>query len=187
MLGAHPKRRAFCDIKVGFTQGSVRLKLQTATADDVTDLVSLRNAVNEHLRSQYGDGYWLARSTERGALFGMRRGTVYLARYRGKLIATLTLSTRKPWAIDKKYFHASEKPLYLTAMAVHPDYQRKGIGRSSIDEARRLAIAWPGDAIRLDAYDTAAGAGDFYRKCGFREVGRAVYRVAPLIYFEMLL
>jgi ribosomal protein S18 acetylase RimI-like enzyme len=89
--------------------------------------------------------------------------------------------------IDKKYFHASEKPLYLTAMAVHPDYQRKGIGRSSIDEARRLAIAWPGDAIRLDAYDTAAGAGDFYRKCGFREVGRAVYRVAPLIYFEMLL
>ena len=165
----------------------MRLKLQTATTDDVSDLVALRNAVNDHLRSQFGDGYWLSRSTEKGALLAMRRGTVYLARHRGTLIATLTLSTRKPWAIDKKYFHASEKPLYLTAMAVRPDHQRKGIGRACIDEARKIAQQWPGDAIRLDAYDTAAGAGDFYRKSDFREVGRAVYRVAPLIYFEMLL
>ena len=182
-----PKRRAFYYVTVGLLADTVLFKLQTATADDVPDLVSLRNAVNDHLRTHYGDGYWLSRATEKGALFAMRRGTVYLARRRDQLVATLTLSTRKPWAIDKKYFHASEKPLYLTAMAVHPNHQRKGIGRACIDEARKIARQWPGDAIRLDAFDTAAGAGDFYRKCGFREVGRAVYRVAALIYFEMLL
>ena len=43
------------------------------------------------------------------------------------------------------------------------------------------------DAIRLDAYDAAAGAGDFYAKNGFREVGRTKYRNAPLIYYELLL
>ena len=47
--------------------------------------------------------------------------------------------------------------------------------------------AWPADAIRLDAYDAPAGAGDFYAKCGFREVGRATYRGVPLVYFELLL
>jgi ribosomal protein S18 acetylase RimI-like enzyme len=72
-------------------------------------------------------------------------------------------------------------------MAVHPEQQRRGIGRQCLDEARKIAVKWPGDAIRLDAYEGEAGAGEFYRKCGFREVGRAVYRVAPLIYFEMLL
>jgi len=46
---------------------------------------------------------------------------------------------------------------------------------------------WPADALCLDAYDTDAGAGEFYRKCGFTEVGRAVYRNTPLIYFERLL
>jgi ribosomal protein S18 acetylase RimI-like enzyme len=72
-------------------------------------------------------------------------------------------------------------------MAVHPDWQCQGIGRLCIEEAKRLATQWPGDAIFLDAYDAAAGAGEFYRKCGFREVGRVTYRNAPLIYFEMLL
>lgn len=165
----------------------MRVKLQLATAHDASDLVLLRVAVNQKLISQYGEGYWAARVTEKGVLFTMRRASVYVARDRGKLLGTLVLSTRKPWAIDKKYFHPSRKPLYLTAMAVHPDYQRKGIGRQCLDEALKIAVRWPSDAIRLDAYDVKAGAGEFYRKCGFREVGRAVYRVAPLIYFEMLL
>jgi len=39
----------------------------------------------------------------------------------------------------------------------------------------------------LDAYDAQAGAGEFYRKCGFEEVGRVIYRGTPLIYFQLLL
>jgi ribosomal protein S18 acetylase RimI-like enzyme len=84
-------------------------------------------------------------------------------------------------------FSPSQRPLYLTTMAVGPDRQRKGLGRLCIDAACRIAREWPADAIRLDAWDAEAGAGGFYRKCGFREVGRATYRNAPLIYFEMLL
>ena len=71
-------------------------------------------------------------------------------------------------------------------MAVAPDRQRQGIGRLCIDEVRRIAAGWPSDAIRLDAFDAQAGAGEFYSQCGFREVGRASYRNVPLIYFEML-
>jgi hypothetical protein len=44
-----------------------------------------------------------------------------------------------------------------------------------------------GDAVRLDAYDAVAGAGPFYEKCGFREVGRATYRITPLVYYELTL
>jgi GNAT superfamily N-acetyltransferase len=165
----------------------VRVKLEPATVADAPDLVLLQNTVSEHLAAQYGKGFWSGRVTEKGVLFAMRRATVYMARSRDGLIATLTLSTRKPWAIDKRYFSASKRPLYLTSMAVCPDQQRKGVGRQCIEEARRIAAKWPSDAIRLDAWDAEAGAGEFYRKCGFREVGRATYRDAPLVYFEMLL
>jgi GNAT superfamily N-acetyltransferase len=166
----------------------MRVKLQVATAGDIADLMSLRTAVNQRLMAQYGKGFWSSSGmTEKGALFAMRSSSVYIARDRGRLIATLALSTRKPWAIDKSYFSASERPLYLTSMEVAPDEQRKGVGRRCIDEVRRIAKKWPSDAIRLDAWDAEVGAGEFYRKCGFREVGRASYRNAPLIYYEMLL
>jgi len=165
----------------------MRLRLQIAAAADVPDLVSLRLAVSQHMTARYGKGLWSSGVTEKGVLFAMRRSTVYVARRRNRLVATLTLSTRKPWAIDKMYFSPSARPLYLTGMEVSPDLQRRGIGRLCLEEACRIARAWPGDAIRLDAWDAEANAGDFYRKCGFREVGRASYRNAPLIYFEMLL
>jgi GNAT superfamily N-acetyltransferase len=80
-----------------------------------------------------------------------------------------------------------EKAIYLIGMAVLPVMQGQGIGRQLIKEAVKQVRVWPADAIRLDAFDTEAGAGAFYAKCGFREVGRVVYRKAPLIYFEMVL
>lgn len=165
----------------------MRVKLQIATEEDVSDLASLRNSVSQHLTAQYGKGFWSSGLTDKGVLFAMRISVAYVARLRNRVIATLTLSSRKPWAIDKQYFSASERPLYLTSMAVDPDHQRKGVGRLCIEGARQIARKWPSDALRLDAWDAEAGAGEFYRKCGFREVGRATYRDAGLIYFEMLL
>jgi len=165
----------------------MRIKLQLATADDVADLIALHTEVVERLRARFGEGYWISKATEKGTLFTMRRANVYIARYRKKLIAHVNLSTRKPWAIDTKYFTPCKRPLYIVGMSVDPSVQRGGVGRQCIAEAIRIAKKWPADAIRLDAWEEAVGAGEFYRKCGFREVGRATYRIAPLIYFEMLL
>lgn len=165
----------------------MRLKFQIATPGDIPDLVVLRVAASQRLAEQFGEGYWSGPVTARSILFAMRNSTVYAARDRNGLIATFTLSTRKPWAIDRQYFSRSKRPLYLTAMAVAPGVQRRGVGRLALDEARRIAMDRESDAIRLDAWDAPAGAGDFYRKCGFGEVGRASYRNTRLIYFEMLL
>jgi GNAT superfamily N-acetyltransferase len=165
----------------------MRIELEPATTEDAAAIAALRNAVAEHLTARYGKGHWSSSSSEKGVLYNLRTSGVYLARDGDEVIATLRLCTKKPWAIDTKYFSPCRKPLYLTDMAVAPGLQRKGVGRLCVEEARRVAREWPGDAIRLDAYDAEAGAGEFYRKCGFTEVGRVSYRNVPLIYFEMLL
>ncbi|HWA08228.1 MAG TPA: GNAT family N-acetyltransferase [Opitutaceae bacterium] len=155
-----------------------------AAAADVADLVALRAAVAEKLRSDHGDGPWARASTEKGVLFDMRNSKVFVAREAGKLIASLRLMTKKPWAIDRSHFSPSERPLYLLSMAVAPDLQRQGIGRRCLEAVREIGRKWPADAICLDAY-AAAGAGGFYAKCGFKEVGRATYRGCPLAYYEL--
>jgi GNAT superfamily N-acetyltransferase len=165
----------------------MRMVLQLANDDDAPGLVRLREAVNARLAEEFGRGFWCTELSEHGALSAVRGAQVYVARHRGGIVATLALTARKPWAIHLGCFEPRQRPFYLTNMAVHPEFQRLGLGREAIAEAQRITLAAGGDAIRLDAYDVPAGAGLFYEKCGFTEVGRAVYRTAPLIYYEMAL
>jgi GNAT superfamily N-acetyltransferase len=166
---------------------SVRFKLQLATNGDAAGLAALHNEVAERLTSLHGRGAWSGQGTEKGALHGMRTARVFVAREGSEIVATLRLTTKKPWAIDTSYFTAGRTALYLLGMAVAPGRQRCGIGRRCMEEARRLAKAWPADAIRLDAFAGEAGAGGFYARCGYTEMGRATYRNTPLIYYEILL
>jgi GNAT superfamily N-acetyltransferase len=159
--------------------------LLPATAEDAAVIAALRTAVAQSLTARYGKGHWSGQVSERGVLYDLRRARVYVARGEEGVIATLCLATRKPWAIDTGYFTACRRPLYLTSMAVAPERQRQGIGRLCVEEARRIAQNWLAEALR-DAYDAEAGAGAFYAKCGFREVGRVTYRNTPLDYFELL-
>jgi predicted N-acetyltransferase YhbS len=108
------------------------IKLEIATAADAPAIASLLVATSQHPTARYGNGPWSGNVTERGVLFNMRNAVVYVLRKRNKPVATLTLCTKKPWAIDRKYFSPCNRPLYLAAMAVSPDLQRQGIGRLCI-------------------------------------------------------
>jgi len=161
------------------------LTLQPAKTQDAAALAALHTAVAEHLTQLHGHGPWSAKTTEKGVLFAMRHSKVFVAQDGREIIGTLRLATKKPWAIDTSYFTPARTPLYLLAMAITPVLQRRGLGTHYLEEAKHIAKAWPADIIRLDAYDAAAGAGDFYANCGFTERGRVTYRNAPLIYYEL--
>jgi GNAT superfamily N-acetyltransferase len=158
-----------------------------ATSDDAVTLAALHNAVAERLTERHGEGPWSGITTERAVLYGMRTSRVYIAREHGTIIATFRLAIKKPWAIDISYFGTARRPLYLLGMAVLPARQRQGVGRQCLADATAVARAWPADAIRLDAWDADAGAGGFYARCGYTEVGRRTYRGNALIYFEQRL
>jgi GNAT superfamily N-acetyltransferase len=161
------------------------LKLQPAAAEDAEAIAALRNAVSDDLTFRYGRGWWTGHCTTAGVLADFRDGQVWVGLRRGEVIATLKLSFKKPWAINLSYFPKAKRPLYLTSMAVAPECQRQGIGRTCLDQALRAARREGADAIFLDAYDhPEAGAGTFYARCGWRETGRANYRGVPLIYYE---
>jgi len=160
---------------------------QPAKACDAAALAELHTAVAAHLTELHGRGSWSSSISEKSVLFAMRTARVFVARSGTEIVGTLRLATKKPWAIDTRYFSTCRRPLYLLGMAVTPARQRQGIGRWCLGEAKRVAKDWPADAIRLDAYDAKAGAGEFYARCGWVETGRASYRDVPLIYYELIL
>lgn len=163
------------------------LKFRDATIDDAPAIAALQNAAAGALTARFGEGYWSALVTERSAVLAQRHARVRIGREGKRILTVLRLAPKKPWAIDVSYFTAVKRPLYLTGMAVAVTHQGKGLGRLALEDARQTALAWPADAIRLDAFDAEAGAGEFYAKCGFQERGRVVYRGDPLVYYELLL
>jgi GNAT superfamily N-acetyltransferase len=168
----------------------MKLSFAIAGPEDAAELATLQQAAADKLTRRFGQGAWSGAASERGILATMRLPKFskrLVARVGGPIMGTLRLATKKPWAIDVSYFTPVARPLYLTGMAVDPRHQGKGVGRALVVEAATLAREWPGDAIRLDAWDAEAGAGGFYAKCGFRLVAHAKYKGAPLVYFEMLI
>ena len=164
-----------------------QFRFRPGVPGDAAELAMLHTAVADHLTSLYGRGPWSSHTSEKGVLYAMRHSKVLVAMEGAAIVATLRLASKKPWAIDTSYFTKCEKALYLLAMAVAPARQHQGIGRRCLEEANRIARAWPADAIRLDAYNADAGGGPFYQRCGYAERGRGSYRNTPLIYYEFLL
>lgn len=165
----------------------MRLKFRDATADDAPAIAGLQNAAAGALTARFGEGHWSALVTERGAIQAQRHARVRVGRSGRRILTVVRLAAKKPWAIDVSFFTPVKRPVYLTGLAVSVAHQGQGLGRLALEDARAVAVAWPADAIRLDAYDAEAGAGSFYARCGFRERGRVVYKGDPLVYYELLL
>jgi len=170
-----------------FVEPVVNLKFRDATLDDVPVIAALQNAAAGALTARFGVGHWSTLGSERSAALAQRHARVRVGRDDKRILTVLRLATKKPWAIDVAYFTPVKRPLYLTGMAVAVTHQGQGLGQLALDDARTVATDWPADAIRLDAYDHKAGAGEFYLKCGYEERGHVVYKGDPLAYYELLL
>jgi GNAT superfamily N-acetyltransferase len=165
----------------------MRSSIALATSADAAPIAALRTAAAEHLGRLFGRGPWCSQVSEQSVLRALSTSRVLVCKSGRAIIGTLRLATKKPWAITLDYFVPVATPLYLHDLAVDPTVQRQGVGRRLIEEAKVIGRAWPANAIRLDAYDAEAGAGPFYTRCGFREVGRVTYRKTPLVYYELML
>ncbi len=163
----------------------MHVKLQAATTEDAESIAALRNAISDDLTFKHGRGPWTVHCTTAAVVSDLRNARLFVALHRGEVIASLKLSTTKPPSIDLGYFPKVKRPCYLSAMAVSPELQRRGIGRACLSQAAVLARREKADALFLDAFDhPSAGAGPFFSKCGYRETGRVTHRGTALVYYE---
>ena len=153
---------------------------------DARELAALRTAVAERMTLEFGAGHWSARPSRAEVVRQLRASQVLVARRGADIIGTVRLARVLAGVIDVSAFTPVGEAFYVFGLAVAPGCRGMGIGRQLMDAAKEEMRRRGAGALWLDAYDHAAGAGDFYRKCGFREVGRTDYQDLPLIWFEWL-
>lgn len=166
------------------TELTSRLTLSTAALSDAQELVCLKRAVFDDFRDRFGAGHWPATDKLSSFEKSINSSTILIAKEQGAVLGMLRLSNKKPWAIDLAYFEPVPVAMYLTDMAVLPSRQHAGIGTRLLEFATTVSREKGAGAIRLDAYNSISGAGDFYLKCGFEERGQSTYRGTALRYFE---
>jgi GNAT superfamily N-acetyltransferase len=166
------------------TPGAISIDI--ATARDAIQLAAMRAAIARDMTRQYGEGGWSAIPGKATVLRQVRASRVLVARVANDIVGTVRLISANSPGFDSSAFTPVSSALYVLGLAVAPAARLLGVGRRLMDAAKAAVPAWPADALWLDAYDGAAGAGPFYRRCGFREVGRSMFNGVPLIYFEWL-
>ncbi|MNV94027.1 Protease synthase and sporulation negative regulatory protein PAI 1 [compost metagenome] len=68
----------------------------------------------------------------------------------------------------------SNNHVYDINIAIHPDYQRRGIGRKLMDEMKVIAEKSGVRKLSLRVLASNPNAISFYKSCGFIEQGRLV-------------
>ena len=107
-----------------------------------------------------------------------------VARREGEIVGTVRLIRANPVLLDVSAFTPVDVAMYLIGLVVASPSRGQGVGRALVQACKDIARAWPAQALWLDTYENAAGAGFFYLKCGFRKVGPTVFRDAPLGFYE---
>jgi GNAT superfamily N-acetyltransferase len=162
------------------------ISIRVATAQDASGLAALRAVIARDMTAQHGDGGWSVIPGKATVMRQIRASHVLIARVADEIVGTVRLMPANSRAFDSSAFTPVMLALYVFGLAVAPSSRHLGVGRRLMDAAKAALAAWPAGALWLDAYDGAAGAGPFYRRCGFREVRRGSFNGVPLIYFEWL-
>lgn len=160
------------------------LTINGAQPGDAAEIAALRNRIADDMTVRYGEGPWSVHTSQPLVLKQMRASQMLVAKEGGEIVGNVRLVTPNLHAFDASAFTPAENPLYVLGLAVSSDCRKRGVGRMLMEAAERAGRERGAQALWLDTYEHAAGAGPFYERCGYRNVGPAPGAEIPLAFFE---
>lgn len=102
-----------------------------------------------------------------------------------QIIAIMTIDSDQPLEYSSVTWAYSDSPIMVIhRMAVHPNFQGKGIGKGLVRHAEDIARLAKYRAIRLDAFIPNLRAVKLYTALGFRNAGKVTFRKGDFYCFE---
>lgn len=135
---------------------------------------------------QQGMRHWQDSYAKEDVIQRIKEKDVYLLFIDEKAVGTITLSYKRP-SYHKDYPFWEEplaSALYISMLAVLPDYHGKGFGSELLqfaeDKARQSGVHY----VRFDAVANYKRLNDFYSKRGYKIVGKDVFGDIKSNFFE---
>ncbi|MGO4495278.1 GNAT family N-acetyltransferase [Paenibacillus sp. 2RAB27] len=154
---------------------------------------SLRNlytSVTQHLRREgvkqwdrfYPNRFIIQSDLQSGSLFGVKQSNT--------VIAAVVVNEKQSSRYDiLDWTDRQGKPACVHRLAVHPEFQRRGLGKILLGFAEQYALDQTCTSIRLDVFSANDTAVRMYEQAGYERIGtiRFPFRQKPYYCFEKIL
>lgn len=145
--------------------------IEVACEEDIENIMELVNECVEDLESkeiyQWNDYY----PTINHITESIQDKTLYLFKNNIDCLGIVSLTDKQPQEYEKLNWTSKNCRIkVITKLAVHPKYQKQGIGQILLNFAENLAIN-NSYSIRLDVYSGNPRAINLYEKNGYHRVG----------------
>lgn len=167
------------ELNIDFRQGKM---------EDLTEIVELVKAAIVHMEScdirQWDEIY----PTAEDFVSDISEGQLFVGTVNGNIVVTYTLSSLSDEAYSNGTWRMPEKSyIVLHRLCVHPNVQNLGIAQRTMRHIEQQVIRLGIDAIRLDVYSQNPFAMKLYQRCGYAEVGTAIWRKGMFYLMEKYL
>ncbi len=160
------------------------MKIVPIKIDDQKSVVELYKSVTSHLRRSkihqwdwfYPNRMIIGSDLKEGNLYGVKQDDVVIA-------AVVVNEKQTARYANVNWIDWSGKPACIHRLAVHPQFQGKGLGKKLLQFAEEHAFMQGHSSIRLDVYSGNPAAVGMYRRAGYKEIGIIHFPFRKLPYF----
>lgn len=154
------------------------MEIAKGTMEDLEEVAQLYDETADFLERHVNYPGWRKGlyPVRENASEAIEEGSLYVAREGNKLVGSFILRQepedafpKMDWGVELEH----REVFVVYTFAVHPDHQKRGIGRAMLDYILQLAQENGIKAVRLDVYEKNLPAISLYKKCGFQYIGTA--------------
>tara|TARA_B100001057_G_C22689073_1_gene887008 strand:- start:409 stop:912 length:504 start_codon:yes stop_codon:yes gene_type:complete len=153
------------------------MKIRLAKNDDIKRIVEIANACADHMISK-GIFQWDKDYPNKETFkTDLDKGTLFTIEDKHEILGCICISLN----IDEfyksvKWITETNKNVYVHRLAIHPQYQGRGLALKLMDYANEFAIQNNCESIRLDTFSGNPRNNKFYTLQGYTKIGEIYFR-----------
>ena len=153
------------------------MKIRLAKNDDIKRIVEIANACADHMISK-GIFQWNKDYPNKETFKNdLDQGTLFTIEDKHEILGCICISLN----IDEfyksvKWITETNKNVYVHRLAIHPQYQGRGLALKLMNYANEFAIQNNCESIRLDTFSGNPRNNKFYILQGYTKIGEIYFR-----------
>ncbi len=151
--------------------------IRKANLKDLERVVEITNACAKHMISQnifqWNEHYPNKEIFQED----VQNKTLFVINVDSKIAGCICISPKIDDVYKKvKWLTLTDKNMYIHRLAVHPDFQGKGLAIKLMDFAEQLTLKKKYKSIRLDTFSGNTKNNKFYKLQGYTKLGKIFFR-----------